>query len=127
VTSYLWDFGDGSTATTATATHVYAKAGTYSAKLTVTDAAGNAATTPFTATVRSSALLSYVELLGGIVGILVILVGILAWMLLGMRKKGREQGTSGAAMPGPRNAPPPQPRDSDPLDMTFPPSPPPRP
>jgi chitodextrinase len=127
VTSYLWDFGDGSTATTATATHVYAKAGTYSAKLTVTDAAGNAATTPFTATVRSSALLSYVELLGGIVGILVILVGILAWMLLGMRKKGREQGTSGAVMPGPRNAPPPQPRDSDPLDMTFPPSPPPRP
>jgi len=123
VTSYVWDFGDGSTASTATATHVYAKAGTYSAKLTVTDAAGNTATTPFMVTVRSSALLGYIELLGGIVGILAILVGLLAWMLLGMRKKGREQGTSGSAMPSPRNAPP-QPRDSDPLDMTFPPGPP---
>jgi chitodextrinase len=126
VTSYVWDFGDGSTASTATATHVYAKAGTYSAKLTVKDAAGNAATTPFTVTVRSSSLLLYVELLGGVVGILAILVGLLTWMLLGMRKEGREQGTSGSAMPGPKNAPP-QPRDSDPLDITFPPGPPQRP
>jgi chitodextrinase len=124
VASYLWDFGDGSTASTAAATHVYAKAGTYSAKLTVTDAAGNAATTPFTVTVRSSALLGYVEILGGILGILAILVGLLAWMLLGMRKREREQGTSGSDTPGPRSAPPPQPRDADPLDMTLPPNPP---
>ena len=124
VASYLWDFGDGSTASTAAATHVYAKAGTYSAKLTVTDAAGNAATTPFTVTVRSSALLGYVEILGGILGILAILVGLLAWMLLGMRKRERDQGTSGSDTPGPRGAPPPQPRDADPLDMTLPPNPP---
>jgi chitodextrinase len=124
VASYLWDFGDGLTASTAAATHVYAKAGTYSAKLTVTDATGNAATTPFTVTVRSSALLGYVEILGGILGILAILVGLLAWMLLGMRKREREQGTSGSDTPGPRSAPPPQPRDADPLDMTLPPNPP---
>ena len=126
VASYLWDFGDGSTASTAAATHVYAKAGTYSAKLTVTDAAGNAATTPFTVTVRSSALLGYVEILGGILGILAILVGLLAWTLLGMRKREREQGTSRPDSPGPRSPPPPQPRDADPLDMTLPPNPPPR-
>ncbi|MGN6445468.1 PKD domain-containing protein [Amnibacterium sp.] len=38
--SYAWDFGDGSaveTATTATTTHTYAKAGTYSIVLRVTD------------------------------------------------------------------------------------------
>lgn len=33
-TQYLWDFGDGSTATGATATHAYADDGTYVAKLT---------------------------------------------------------------------------------------------
>ena len=75
-------------------------------------------------TVRSSALLGYVEILGGILGILAILVGLLAWMLLGMRKREREQGTSGSDTPDPRGAPPPQPRDADPLDMTLPPNPP---
>lgn len=37
VASYLWDFGDGSSATTPTASHTYVAAGTYSVKLTVTD------------------------------------------------------------------------------------------
>src|SRR5207253_2057359 len=91
VTSYLWDFGDGSNATTATTTHVYARAGTYTAKLTVKDAAGNTATTPFTVTIRPSGLLTYIEILGGTVGLLVILVGLLTWMLLGVRKRDREQ------------------------------------
>ena len=39
--TYSWDFGDGSNAiTTATATHSYAAAGTYTVTLTVTNAAG---------------------------------------------------------------------------------------
>src|SRR5947208_16844729 len=46
----IWDFGDGSNATSATAAHVYARTGTYTAKLTVRDAAGNPATTQFTVT-----------------------------------------------------------------------------
>ena len=37
IATYAWDFGDGETADTATITHTYADAGTYTAKLTVTD------------------------------------------------------------------------------------------
>jgi PKD repeat protein len=37
ITSYAWDFGDGSTGTGVTASHTYAAAGTYPVKLTVTD------------------------------------------------------------------------------------------
>ncbi len=44
VTSYAWTFGDGGTATGATASHTYAGGGTYDVKLTVTDATGNTAT-----------------------------------------------------------------------------------
>ncbi|WP_310599471.1 PKD domain-containing protein [Desulfobulbus sp.] len=40
VTRYLWDFGDGSTSTAAIASHTYARAGTYLAKLTVADSSG---------------------------------------------------------------------------------------
>jgi PKD repeat protein len=119
VTSYLWDFGDGSNATTATATHVYAHAGAYAAKLTVRDAAGNAATTQFTVTVQPNALLTYIEILGGIVGLLVILVGLLTWMLLGVRRKYGEREGSRAASGG--HPVPPPPADSDPLDMRLPP------
>ncbi len=38
--TYLWDFGDGTTSTTALSSHAYAAAGLYEARLTVTDPAG---------------------------------------------------------------------------------------
>jgi PKD repeat protein len=41
ITSYQWDYGDGSTGTGVTPTHVYATAGNFQVTLTVTNAAGS--------------------------------------------------------------------------------------
>jgi PKD repeat protein/type 1 glutamine amidotransferase len=49
--SYRWEFGDGTTSTEANPRHVYARVGTYTAKLTVTYADGETATTQTTVTV----------------------------------------------------------------------------
>ncbi|MDN6555219.1 MAG: PKD domain-containing protein [Acidipropionibacterium acidipropionici] len=50
--SYAWDWGDGTAAGSGkTATHSYAKAGSYTVKLTVTDSLGRTATTSEQATV----------------------------------------------------------------------------
>lgn len=43
--TYAWDFGDGSTATTANGTHTYSVAGTYNVKLDVTNACGTSTIT----------------------------------------------------------------------------------
>ena len=49
--TYEWDFGDGATATGATATHAYGAKGTYEAKLTATDTGGLSDTDTVTVTV----------------------------------------------------------------------------
>jgi PKD repeat protein len=56
ISSYLWNFGDGSqTKTTANTTHIYTIAGTYSASLTVTDNQGatNTISTPVIITAQT--------------------------------------------------------------------------
>jgi gliding motility-associated-like protein len=53
ITSYLWDFGDGTTSTATAPTHVYA-AGTYVLKLTLTGAGGCTATTSDTVKVGTT-------------------------------------------------------------------------
>jgi PKD repeat protein len=40
ISQYRWDFGDGTTGTGVTATHAYTRSGTFTVRLTVTDAAG---------------------------------------------------------------------------------------
>ncbi|MDQ1279173.1 MAG: hypothetical protein QG670_433, partial [Thermoproteota archaeon] len=51
IASYSWDFGDASQASGITTTHSYFTAGTYTARLTVQDQAGNTATSEVTLTV----------------------------------------------------------------------------
>lgn len=55
ITSYAWDFGDGTRSPgTATTSHTYANAGTYTAQLTVTDSTGQSASKDVTVSVSSS-------------------------------------------------------------------------
>ncbi|MBC3761667.1 PKD domain-containing protein [Quadrisphaera oryzae] len=54
IASYRWTFGDGATATGATAQHTYAKAGTYAVALTTTDTKGATTTAQQSVTVRST-------------------------------------------------------------------------
>jgi PKD repeat protein len=54
ITSYAWDFGDGSTGVGATPSHTYATAATYVVRLTVTDNDAKTATTTKNVTVTSS-------------------------------------------------------------------------
>ncbi len=53
---YSWDFGDGNTATGASASHTYTAAGTYTAQVTATDASGYTARAATTITVSSLAV-----------------------------------------------------------------------
>lgn len=51
ITSYQWDFGDGSTGTNVTTSHIYTVAGTYTVTLKVTDSAGQTGTVSRTVTI----------------------------------------------------------------------------
>lgn len=51
IVAYMWDFGDGESATGLTATHTYAEAGTYTITLTVTDDDGDNTSTSSDVTV----------------------------------------------------------------------------
>jgi PKD repeat protein len=53
IVSYLWDFGDDTTGTGMTTTHTYSSAGTYAARMTVQDTAGNTATATVTIVVQT--------------------------------------------------------------------------
>jgi microbial collagenase len=54
ITQYLWDFGDGSTNTSANPTHQFTSAGNYTVRLTVTDNDGHTGTTTTSITISDS-------------------------------------------------------------------------
>ncbi|MCU1527461.1 MAG: hypothetical protein JWP75_1224 [Frondihabitans sp.] len=54
IASYAWSFGDGATSTSATPTHAYSTAGTYTVSLTVTDANGVTGTSSQQVTVAAA-------------------------------------------------------------------------
>jgi len=56
ISTFAWDFGDGTTATGATAAHTYGAAGSYTATLTVTDNTGATATATTQATPSTAPL-----------------------------------------------------------------------
>jgi PKD repeat protein len=126
ITSYMWTFGDNSTATTATATHVYARPGAYAASLTVADGTGNVATSTFTVTVRTvspktSELLGMIQILDVLLAILAVGVAVLGWMYLGLRRRGRQPPATPMSVQPPAPPPAQPPREPNPLDMTLPP------
>ena len=55
ITSYAWNFGDGSTSTSASPSHTYTTAGTYTVSLQVTDSTGATNTKSGSVTVSSGA------------------------------------------------------------------------
>lgn len=55
IASYAWTFGDGASASGATASHTYTTAGTYTAQLTVGDNQGATGTTTLTVVVQAGA------------------------------------------------------------------------
>ena len=136
VTSYRWDFGDNSSVSTAAASHVYARPGAYTASLTVMDAAGNSATSTFSVSVRAvspkaSDLLGMILVLEAIIALLAAALAFVGWLLFGMRKRDQRPPAPPSTRPmsPPREPMPPlpqaqPPREADPLDMTFPPTPP---
>jgi len=136
VTSYRWDFGDNSSTANAAASHVYARPGTYTARLTVMDAAGNSGTSTFSVVVRAvspkaSDLLGMIQILEAIIALLAAALAFVGWLLFGMRKREQRPSAPNSARPQspPREPMPPLPqaqpsREPDPLDMTFPPNPP---
>jgi photosystem II stability/assembly factor-like uncharacterized protein len=56
--SYLWDFGDGTTSTSAAPTHTYARAGVFSVRLSVSDDAGGRRTSTASVAVADFAIVA---------------------------------------------------------------------
>lgn len=103
---YLWSFGDGGTATTASATHVFASAGSTTVSVEVSDAVGGSAWDNFTVSVQaggaSHATGIPLEWVGAGVAVGAAVLLLLLWFFL--RRRRRPQ--SGVLAAAPAENPP---------------------
>jgi probable HAF family extracellular repeat protein len=88
--TFTWEFGDGQKATGASVVHVYSSPGTYTAKVTVTDEAGDSNTTSLSPiAVQATNVFSLGDpIVGFAIGtVIVIAAAIVVAMLLGRRRR----------------------------------------
>ena len=110
VTSYEWDFGDGSTPSTdAAVSHDYAAPGSYDVTLTVQDEAGNANSVTMTVEVRAvspkaSELLGAIQALWAAILVLAILLVIVGFLAFENYRRGRPKKVPGGSAPPPPGA-----------------------
>ena len=91
IVSYEWDFGDGTTGTGETTTHIYADLGTHTVTLTVSDAAGNTDTDSLTVTVEAEPFqISSTVVTLAVIG--VVAAGTAVAALLILRSRGTRKG-----------------------------------
>ena len=107
---FTWSFGDGTTGSGPSVTHAYATAGTYTAKVTVTDALGATNTTALASvTVQSGSPFTSMGLLPVlIIGVAVAAAAAGAAVLL-LRRRGRAKAPPPLPPAPPPATPPPQP------------------
>jgi len=89
IVSYEWDFGDQTTGTGMTTTHIYADPGDYDVTLTVKDAAGNTATDTIYVTVLAinTPLFTDETLILLIAGGIIAVIGVAAVIIMLLRKR----------------------------------------
>ncbi len=80
IVSFKWDYGDGTSGTGKTTTHEYTNAGTYTATLTVEDAAGNQAADTLVVTVNLAEAFPVLMVAAGVIIALgVVVAAVILW------------------------------------------------
>ena len=93
IVSYEWDFGDGTTGTGETTTHIYADLGTHTVTLTVSDAAGNTDTDSLTVTVGAEPFqISSTVVTSAVIGVVAAVTAVAALLILRSRRKRKGEG-----------------------------------
>jgi len=86
IVSYEWEFGDGTTGTGISTTHIYTGSGTYTVTLTVEDAAGNSDACSITMTVEATLFEAVPLWIVGVAIIIIIGIAVAATILWKARK-----------------------------------------